>query len=304
MKRKASTRKNKNERLLQACIDNELDVVRDALKSGADANAKDRYGYLGTHLATEKGNVDIVNVLIDNGADVNAVTKGKWTALHFAAEEGHVDVAKVLLRNGADVNAVTKKKATPLRFAALCGHVDVAKMLIQNGADVNAVEQENNTALHYAAMMGHPQIAKILLQNDVDVNAVNREGNTSFYVAVEHGYICFALQLLCFGAEIDELAIEHDSSGLIRMIETRLKLLRNGNRMGTTLMSSEERRFMWNLAFFFTIKHGGAIAFKAYYTVRSFITFHGIFMAHGYDIGNGSAWRQYDDGDNERYDDS
>ena len=34
---------------------------------------------------------------------------------------------------------------------------------------------------------------------------------------------------------------------------------------------------MWNLAFFFTIKHRVA-AFKAYYAIRSFITFNGIFM--------------------------
>ena len=45
---------------------------------------------------------------------------------------------------------------------------------------------------------------------------------------------------------------------------------------------------MWNLAFFFTIKHRVA-AFKAYYTIRSFITYNGIFMAHGYDAGVESA---------------
>ena len=47
---------------------------------------------------------------------------------------------------------------------------------------------------------------------------------------------------------------------------------------------------MWNLAFSFTIAHRGA-AFKAYYAIRSFITFHGIFMGPGYDLGEGSIWR-------------
>ena len=50
-------------------------------------------------------------------------------------------------------------------------------------------------------------------------------------------------------------------------------------------MSVEERRFMWNLAFSFTIAHRGA-AFKAYYSIRSFITFHGIFMGRGYGVGD------------------
>ena len=45
---------------------------------------------------------------------------------------------------------------------------------------------------------------------------------------------------------------------------------------------------MWNLAFFFTIKHGGATAFKSFTSIRSFITFHGIFMAPGYELGSGS----------------
>ena len=56
-------------------------------------------------------------------------------------------------------------------------------------------------------------------------------------------------------------------------------------------MSDEERRFMWNLAFSFTIKHRVA-AFKAFYAIRSFITFKGIFMADGYDLGKNSVWRR------------
>ena len=37
----------------------------------------------------------------------------------------------------------------------------------------------------------------------------------------------------------------------------------------TSVMEDEERRFMWNLAFFFTIKHGGATAFRSFTTIRS-----------------------------------
>ena len=48
---------------------------------------------------------------------------------------------------------------------------------------------------------------------------------------------------------------------------------------------------MWNLAFSFTWKYRAA-AFKAYYAIRSFITFHGIFMACEYDLGEESIWRK------------
>ena len=69
-----------------------------------------------------------------------------------------------------------------------------------------------------------------------------------------------------------------------------MKLLRAGKRPKTSLMCSEERKWMWNLAFSFTIQHPAA-AFKAYYTIRSFITFHGIFMGDGYDLGEESIWK-------------
>ena len=49
---------------------------------------------------------------------------------------------------------------------------------------------------------------------------------------------------------------------------------------------------MWNLAFFLTIKHGGAAAFKIYHSIRSFITFHGIFMANGYYLGDDTIWKR------------
>ena len=74
-------------------------------------------------------------------------------------------------------------------------------------------------------------------------------------------------------------------------------LLRNGKRIGTSLMGNEEKRYMWNLAMSLHSKHGG-VGLEVYDTVRSFITFHGIFMAPGYDLGEDSTWRiQTDDSD-------
>ena len=92
-----------------------------------------------------------------------------------------------------------------------------------------------------------------------------------------------------YGAEIDEKAIKFDMR--LRPIESRLKLLRSGKRMGTSLLSDEEKRFMWNLAYVLTIKHP-AIAFGTYQRIRSFVTFHGIFMGPGYDLGARSIWRR------------
>ena len=81
--------------------------------------------------------------------------------------------------------------------------------------------------------------------------------------------------------------IKYDRTNLLGKIKDRLDSLRAGNRIESSLMCQEEKRFMWNLAFFFTIKHRAA-AFKAFYAIRSF-TLINVFMGHGRDK---SKWGQ------------
>ena len=126
----------------------------------------------------------------------------------------------------------------------------------------------------------------------MDITALNDLDETALCYAVMKKNVQCTLTFLCFGAPIDEMAIRSDKTGLLSPINDRLNLLRHGNRIGSTLMSEEEKRLLWNLAFFFTIQHGGAVAFKAFYAIRSFVTFNGIFMAPGYDLGVGSIWRK------------
>ena len=218
--------------------------------------------------AARKGD-EVLKVLIRNGADVNVVDDENSTSLHIALREGHVDVAKVLIRNGAEVNAVNENKMTALHFAAHIGHVDVMKVLIQNGVDVNAVDDEKSTALYTAIWHFH-----------------RRKSADTYEVAK------VVLQLLCFGADLDEKTIDAADCEpkFPQPLYDVLISLRDGNSTKTTFMSNEERRFMWNLGFVLAVKHP-AIAFRTYHMILSFITFHGLFMGPGYDLGEGSIWR-------------
>ena len=283
---------NAKREFFKACYEGDLDVVKKCLSRGwVNVEAKDNArGRSGIHWAALTGHADVVKVLLESGANANAVDKGKDTALHLAAGHGHVDVAKVLIQNGAKVNAVNFRGRTALHVAAKYEHADYVKLLIQNGADLNAVEEGKMTPLHFAALEGHADVAKVLLQNGADVNAVQSCEWTALHLAAMRKNTHSVLQLLCFGAEINEKAINEDLTTLLGPINDRLRTLREGNGMETTLMSDEEKRFMWNLAFSFTITHRVA-AFKAYYAIRSYITFHGIFMGPGYDRGKRSLWR-------------
>jgi hypothetical protein len=146
-------------------------------------------------------------------------------------------------------------------------------------------------ALHIAAWSGHVDVVKLLIQYGANVNAVNNEGlSVLFYASICS--VPLTLELLCFGAKkIDKNALKDDCTGLLVPIEERLEKLRNGERCITNLCSNEENKYKWNLAFCLTLKYKVA-AFKAYYSIRSFITYHGIFMASGYDLGKESIWNK------------
>ena len=200
--------------------------------------------------------------------------------------------------------------------ACVNGKTEIVRRLLRvgHGALVNAVNINTTyTVLHIVAQRGDVDTLNVLIQNGANVNAwcvdfVDLEPDTMYEtemsvlaLAAYHGRLACTLQLLCFGAEIDETALHLDNTGtrlrlptfwgykVLQPIYKSLESLRARNGMKTALMSVEERHFMWNLAFFFTIKYCAA-AFKAYYAVRSFITFHGIFMGPGYALGDKSLW--------------
>jgi ankyrin repeat protein len=84
--------------------------------SGADVNAKDRYGATPLLYAAKK---EIAELLITKGADVNAKNSQGWTLLQKAVLNGHKEIAQLLIANGADVNAKNLDfgDGTPLDYA-------------------------------------------------------------------------------------------------------------------------------------------------------------------------------------------
>ena len=308
-----------------ACLKGHVDVVKVLILNGADTSAITYEDNTALHIATQNNHVDVVTFLIQNGMDVNVRSWCLRTALHDASEYGCIDVAKVLLQNGADANIQMDFECyTPLRIAAFRKNTNIAELLLQNGADVNLLNKSKRTVLHTAAMIDNADFVKVLVQNGADVNACDASKETPLHAAVRYGHVAVAkiltlkgadvnagegrrspiysaayngrvactLQLLCYGARIDDgFIFDEDDTDLLEPINDRLNLLRAGERIGTSLMSDEEDQFMWNLAFCFTWKHRVA-AFKAYYAIRSFITYNGIFMALGYDLGNRSIWRK------------
>ena len=222
-------------------------------------------------------------------------------AIFRVVMDGNVSGLRELLETYDDVTerGIDYKGSKALHLAAFNGYVDLVKLLIQNGADVNTVDEDNWTSLHCATWRGRFDITKLLIQNGAVVNAMNNDNSSVLWNACRSKSVPVILELLCFGAKIDENSLrldEWNKTGLLVQIEERLEKLRNGERRITNLCSNEENKFKWNLAFCLTLK-AKVPAFKLYYNVCSFITFNGIFMASGFDLGDESIWKKEVDKD-------
>ena len=81
----------------------DVEAVRQLLRSGADVNARDRYGQTALMLAAHHGHLEMVEALVGSGADLNVTAKYNLSALMLAVVAGHAEIARVLARAGADL---------------------------------------------------------------------------------------------------------------------------------------------------------------------------------------------------------
>ena len=265
-------------------------LVKMLIKCGDDVNdVQCLENKSALHYAAWIGGVEVVNVLIQNGADVNALDYENENPLHLACY-GQPGVVNVLIQAGADVDTNRSKSetgSTPLHIATDEGKINIMKALIQNDADVNAVNNYGDGVIHQCVFVKFGGL-EVMIQAGADINSLDRDGRTLLNCYSLFGKV-HNLRLLCL--VLNFLRNFRGQESLLRPINDRLNLLRNGNRMETTLMSDEEGRFVGS-CFFLTIKHGGAAAFKTYRSISSFITFHGIFMANGYYLGDDTIWKR------------
>lgn len=86
--------------------------------------------------AASEGNLNGVTEALKKGADVNARGPFGDTALNQAAEYGHTEVVKRLLEAGADIHNKGGADKTPIMNAAFADHVEIVQFLLEEGAQV------------------------------------------------------------------------------------------------------------------------------------------------------------------------
>jgi ankyrin repeat protein len=140
--------------LMFAALYGDLNLLRDMLKGGANANARNDAG--ATALMWAVSDLARTRLLVEHGADVNVRSADGRTALMIAAGlHNGTETVKLLLAASADVNVVGPSlygPTTALTEAAMIGNEVAFKLLVDAGANLTAGPAALGLALRAGCM--------------------------------------------------------------------------------------------------------------------------------------------------------
>lgn len=197
--------------LIVACgRENNDEIISYLISSGADINARDRWGKTPLLYAAENS-VDALIMLLNAGAkvkvrgDVEGMTPMIAATFGYLMDDVGLAALEILADNGADVNAaLTKGDAkgfNPLLYAAVNGKHELLRFLLSNGAKPDHRNAGGKTALMLASREGHMASAQLLLDNEARVDIEAADGSTALSLAEERGHDAMVALLKEHGAE-------------------------------------------------------------------------------------------------------
>lgn len=201
---------SQDDALFRSAMSNNIDSVKELLKSGADINQQNNnYGYTPLLMACELGYREMAELLISEGADISLKGNNGATALILAARTSQ-PIATLLLSKGADINARSDNGTgvmTNCVAGIISGRVtlDMAEILVKAGAEID--EENTNdyvagqTPLFMAAGEDNPELVGFLIDNGANLNAKSKKGKTPLSIAVESGNTRIADLLRANGAK-------------------------------------------------------------------------------------------------------
>ena len=143
-------------------------IVEFLLKSGANVNAEDQFGWKPLHrVMVTPGGEGVAQMLLTHGADINARCSYNKTPLHHAIEKGNDSMVSFLLAAGADYEARDIADRTPLHTAIESRLSNMVHILLEAGADADAKDKGGHDALGAAnrALRKSPEITGLLAKH-------------------------------------------------------------------------------------------------------------------------------------------
>ncbi|ELK34972.1 Protein phosphatase 1 regulatory subunit 12B [Myotis davidii] len=197
---------------LQACIDENFDMVKFLVENRADVNRQDNEGWTPLHAAASCGYLNIAEYFLSHGASVSIVNSEGEVPSDLAEEPAMKDLLlEQVKKQGVDLEQARKEEeqqmlqdsrqwlnsgkiedtrqarsgATALHVAAAKGYSEVLRLLIQAGYDLDVQDHDGWTPLHAAAHWGVKEACSILAEALCNMDVRNKLGQTPFDVADE-----------------------------------------------------------------------------------------------------------------------
>jgi ankyrin repeat protein len=190
---------------------NNLDILKNIIKAGADVNMKDKIGNMALHYASQTNNVDIALELINAKSDINFKNVFLSSPLLFSILTKSEDVFNILIKMNVDV------QGTPLYNAIKMKNMNMIKALIKKGADINTISY-GYTPLSLAVLNNDEELIKLLLDNGANINKASTDltytGYTPLMFAVDKEYVDIVQLLIDRGADANKKSA-HDSSAYV-----------------------------------------------------------------------------------------
>uniref|UniRef100_A0A8C5ANI4 Protein phosphatase 1 regulatory subunit 16A n=1 Tax=Gadus morhua TaxID=8049 RepID=A0A8C5ANI4_GADMO len=222
--------------LLEAASRNDVEEVRELVKSGVSPDLFNEDGLTAMHQCCIDDYTDMVQCLLDAGACVNACDSELWTPLHAAATCGHTGLVQLLVQAGANLLAVNadgnmpydlcedeatlellevimaEKGITQERIDECRGAKETAMLtdiqaLVQSQADLNAPDDSGATVLHIVSANGYLSVAELLLENKAQVEVKDLDGWTPLHAAACWGQLQMVELLVAHGASLDTKSV-------------------------------------------------------------------------------------------------
>uniref|UniRef100_A0A452RSY0 Protein phosphatase 1 regulatory subunit n=1 Tax=Ursus americanus TaxID=9643 RepID=A0A452RSY0_URSAM len=256
--------------LHQACIDENLEVVRFLVEQGATVNQADNEGWTPLHVAASCGYLDIARYLLSHGANIAAVNSDGDLPLDLAESDAMEGLLKAeIAYRGVDVEAAKRAEeelllhdtrcwlnggampearhprtgASALHVAAAKGYIEVMRLLLQAGYDPELRDGDGWTPLHAAAHWGVEDACRLLAEHGGGMDSLTHAGQRPCDLADED-----VLSLLEELARKQEDLRNQKEASQSRSQETQVPSSSKHRRSSVCRLSSREKISLQDLS--------------------------------------------------------
>ncbi|XP_073984508.1 uncharacterized protein [Rhodnius prolixus] len=171
------------QKMINAILDRNIEVVVQLLEDGVDANYSDNSGWTPLMYASSLGVAELVDILLKNGASPNFHYKLTTPLICLCEstsfdDDGLIKSFNLLIDSGANINICDENRMTPLMHATARGHMKLVARLIELGADLEVSDNDGWSAIFYGVNSGDVHMVQMLKDAGCDLKLIDVMGRS------------------------------------------------------------------------------------------------------------------------------